>query len=78
MVAEPVSLSLEWLTFNGVRITGTAVGGRQELQDVLALAARQPLQVDIEAVSLDQADAALDRLAAGRVAGRCVIDFSRA
>ncbi|MCH8137360.1 MAG: zinc-binding dehydrogenase [Proteobacteria bacterium] len=78
MVAEPVSLSLEWLTFNGVRITGTAVGGRQELQDVLALAARHPLQVDIEAVSLDQADVALDRLAAGRVAGRSVIDFSRA
>jgi len=78
MVAEPVSLSLEWLTFNGVRITGTAVGGRQELRDVLALAARHPLQVGIEAVSLDQADVALDRLAAGRVAGRSVIDFSRA
>ncbi len=78
MVAEPVPLSLEWLTFNGVRITGTAVGGRQELEDILALAVRHPPQVDIEEIRLDQAGTALDRLAAGQVAGRCVIDFSRA
>ena len=77
MVAEPVPLSLEWLTFNGVRITGTAVGGRQELQDVLALVARHPLQVAIETVSLEQADVALNRLAAGQIVGRSVIDFNR-
>ena len=77
MVAEPVPLSLEWLTFNGVRITGTAVGGRQELQDILALAARHPLRVPIEPAALEEAELALDRLAKGQVAGRSVIDFSR-
>jgi propanol-preferring alcohol dehydrogenase len=75
MVAEPVPLSLEWLTFNGVRITGTAVGGRQELQDVLALAVQHPLQVAIEAISLEEVEVALDRLAEGKITGRSVIDF---
>lgn len=75
MVPDPVPLSLEWLTFNGVRITGTAVGGRQELADILTLAERHPLAVDVEAIPLSAANDALDRLKAGGITGRCVIDF---
>lgn len=75
MVSEPVPLVLEWLTYNGVRITGTSVGTRQELLDLLALAERHKLHIKTEAITLEAINEGLDRLAAGRVDGRLVIDF---
>lgn len=78
MVAEPVPLVLEWLTYNGVRITGTSVGTRQELTDLLELAARHNLHIKTEAIALDAVNDGLGRLAAGQVEGRLVIDFRSA
>jgi alcohol dehydrogenase, propanol-preferring len=75
MVAEPVPLVLEWLTYNGVRITGTSVGTRQELLDLLTLAERHNLHIKTEAIALDAVNDGLDRLAGGKVDGRLVIDF---
>jgi len=75
-VPEPVPLNLESLTFNGIRITGSAVGSRQELRDLLRLAAESDIGIAIETISLSQADEALDRLARGEVDGRQVIDFA--
>lgn len=75
MVAEPVPLVLEWLTYNGVKITGTSVGTRQEMHDFLTLAARHEIGIDIEPVALRDVNAALHRLAKGDVRGRFVIDF---
>jgi len=75
MVSEPVPLVLEWLTYNGVRITGTSVGTRQELLDLLALAERHNLHIKTEAIALEAVNEGLDRLAAGKVDGRLVIDF---
>ena len=77
MVSQPVPLSLRRLTFTGENITGTAVGGRQELSDVLALGEAGSLSIDVQPVSLGEADAALDRLRAGEVEGRSVIDLRR-
>jgi propanol-preferring alcohol dehydrogenase len=74
MVTEPVSLALDWLTYNGVRITGTSVGTRQELLDVLALASRHNLRINTEAIALEAVNEGLSRLAAGKVEGRLVID----
>lgn len=76
MVAEPVPLVLEWLTFNGVNITGTSVGTRQQMKDFLGLAARHDLGVDIERVPLSGVNEAMARLAKGDVRGRFVIDFT--
>lgn len=76
MVAEPVPLVMEWLTYNGVRITGTSVGTRQQMHDFLGLAARQSIGIDVERVALSEVNAAMARLAAGKVKGRLVIDFS--
>jgi len=78
MVAEPVPLVLEWLTYNGVRITGTSVGTRQELLDLLALAERHQLHIKTEAIDLEAINQGLARLAAGAVDGRLVIDFCSA
>ena len=77
MVAEPVPLVLEWLTFNGCRITGTSVGTRQQMHDFLALARRSGIGIDVEPVALQDVNHAMQRLARGDVKGRFVIDFSR-
>lgn len=75
MISEPVPLVLEWLTYNGVRITGTSVGTRQELTDLLALAARYRLRIPTEAVELEAINSAFDRVRSANVDGRLVIDF---
>lgn len=76
MVAEPVPLVLEWLTFNGVKITGTSVGTRQQMHDFLRLAERHDIGIDIERVALSQVNTAMERLAKGNVKGRLVVDFA--
>ena len=76
MVADPVPLVLEWLTYNGVRITGTSVGTRQELTDLLAIAADRGLHIGTERIALSQVNDGLDRLARGKVDGRLVIDLA--
>jgi propanol-preferring alcohol dehydrogenase len=78
MVAEPVPLVLEWLTYNGCRITGTSVGTRQQMHDFLALARRHGIGIDVEPVGLKDVNSAMERLARGQVKGRFVIDFTRA
>ncbi len=75
-VPEPVSLNLEWLIYTGVNVTGSSVGTRQELRDLLDLGASVGLSIDIERIPLSPADEALDRLERGEVEGRQVIDFS--
>ncbi len=61
----------------GGSIRGSYEGGRQELRDLIAMAAGGALTHEVEAVPFDALNAALDRLAAGRVVGRLVIDFTR-
>jgi len=78
MVAQPVPLVLEWLTFKDVTITGSSVGTRQQMRDFLRLADIHKIAVDIEAVPLAKANDAMNRLARGQVKGRFVVDFSRA
>lgn len=75
-VPEHVSLSLEWLIYTGVTVTGSSVGTRQELRDLLDLGASLKLSIDMEKIPLSKADEALDRLERGEVEGRQVIDFS--
>ena len=75
-VPEPVSLNLEWLIYTGIKVTGSSVGTRQELRDLLDLGASLKLDIDIETIPLSGADHALDRLERGEVDGRQVIDFA--
>jgi len=77
-VSEPVELNLEWLLYTGARITGTSVGTRQELKDLLQLSMDIDLQIGIEAIAIGQVNQALDRLEQGKVDGRIVIDFALA
>lgn len=75
LVSEPVPLIQEWLTATGVTITGTSVGTRQEMREVVALHARQPLLNPIEEIDLAHATDALHALEGGKARGRFVIRF---
>ncbi len=75
LVSEPVPLVQEWLTATGVTITGTSVGTRQEMREVVAMHARQPLLNPIEEIDLTRATEALEALASGQAKGRYVIRY---
>ena len=75
LVSEPVPLSQEWLTATGVAISGTSVGTRREMDEVVALHARQPLLNPVEEIGLERATEALEMLESGRAPGRYVIKF---
>lgn len=75
MVPDPVPLNMEWLTYNGVNITGTAVGTRQQMADFLKLAVKHRIEISTEAVKLADINASMHRLHTGQVTGRLVIAF---
>jgi len=75
LVTEPVPVSQEWLTGTGVTITGTSVGSRQDMREVVALHAARPLENEIDPIGLDGVSAALEALHQGRAPGRFVIRF---
>lgn len=75
LVSETVPLSQEWLTGTGVTITGTSVGTRKEMSEVVALHARQPFLNPIEEIELEHVSEALHALENGKASGRYVIRF---
>ena len=77
MVFQPVPLIQEWLTATGVVITGTSVGTRQEMRELVAMHAEQPLETMVEVIGLDDVSAALASLERGQSKGRYVISFAR-
>jgi alcohol dehydrogenase, propanol-preferring len=56
-----------------IRIRASAVGTRQDLREVLSLAAEGKVRCQVNARPLDEANDALDQLRAGRVSGRIVL-----
>jgi propanol-preferring alcohol dehydrogenase len=75
LVSEPVPLSQEWLTGTGVTITGTSVGTRAEMREVVAMHAESPLENELAIIDLEHASDALLALEEGRAKGRFVIKF---
>jgi uncharacterized zinc-type alcohol dehydrogenase-like protein len=57
-------------------MAGTLVGGIQETQEMLDFCAEHEIAAEVEVIKADQVDAAFDRLAAGDVRYRFVIDIS--
>lgn len=56
-----------------VRIQASAVGTRQDLREVLALAAAGKIRCRVSTRPLPEANQALDQLRSGRVSGRIVL-----
>lgn len=75
LVSQPVPLNQEWLTATGITITGTSVGTRQEMAEVVAMHLDAPLLNEIVPITLDEASDALLALDQGRARGRYVIRF---
>lgn len=75
MVAQPVPVEQEWLTYAGVRITGTSVGTRKQLRELLAIHSQSPLFCEIERIRLEDATEALEALKYGTAKGRFCIEY---
>ncbi|OFR68263.1 NAD(P)-dependent alcohol dehydrogenase [Corynebacterium sp. HMSC078H07] len=71
---EALSLRLNRLVGGGKVLTGNNIGGIAETQEMLDFCAKHNLGAVIEKVSVDEVDAAYDRVVAGDVRFRCVID----
>ncbi|MBI1983329.1 MAG: zinc-dependent alcohol dehydrogenase [Acidobacteria bacterium] len=59
----------------GVRILTCAVGTRQDLREVLALAAAGKVKCLVETCRVDQINEVFERMRRGRIAGRVVVEF---
>jgi propanol-preferring alcohol dehydrogenase len=59
----------------GIRILTCAVGSRQDLREVLALAAAGKIRTKFETARLESINDVLTRLHEGKVAGRVVLEF---
>jgi alcohol dehydrogenase, propanol-preferring len=59
----------------GIRILTSAVGTRQDLREVLALAAAGRIKTVAETCRLEEINSAFEQIRQGRVAGRLVVEF---
>ena len=73
MPPEAVPVSMVALVSGEIRIVASAVGTREDLRELLDLAATGAVRCRIETVPLAQAAAALERLKHGAVSGRLVL-----
>lgn len=75
MAPEPVPLSTVAVVSGEFRIVGSAVGSREELREVLQLAAEGKLKCRIERHRLPEIDAIFEQMKSGRIVGRVVLEF---
>ena len=76
MPVEPFPVPAVRMVSGEYRIMGSAVGTRQDLRELLDLAARGLVRCRHRVVPLEQAQAALDQLREGVVSGRIVLTVS--
>ncbi|MGA1369395.1 MAG: alcohol dehydrogenase catalytic domain-containing protein [Blastocatellia bacterium] len=75
MAPEPMALSSVAMVAGEFRIVASAVGTRQELREVLDLAARGGLRCHVETVPFEEVDRVLREMHAGHLTGRVVLNF---
>jgi propanol-preferring alcohol dehydrogenase len=71
---EPLRFAALALVSSEVRIVGSAVGTRQDVRDVLDLAAAGKVRCLVESRPLSQVNAVFDAMRGGRIRGRVVLD----
>ncbi|MBB3221613.1 putative zinc-type alcohol dehydrogenase-like protein [Massilia umbonata] len=74
--SKPVNFSAASLLANRRAIAGTRSGGLRETQEMLDFCARHQIGAEIEVIAADRIDEAFERLLAGDVRYRFVIDIS--
>ena len=75
MVPESVLLNQEWLLSTSVKIMGTSVGTRAQMEELMALHAEQPLVGSVTRIALQDITSALRALDNGIAKGRFCIVF---
>ncbi|MGH9801690.1 MAG: alcohol dehydrogenase catalytic domain-containing protein [Blastocatellia bacterium] len=75
MAPEPISLSTVAMVSGEYRIVASAVGTRQDLREVLQLAAEGKVRCRIETRRFEEADAVLNEMQNGSLLGRVVLTF---
>jgi alcohol dehydrogenase, propanol-preferring len=73
---EPLSFHALSLVSSEARIIGSAVGTRQDIREVLALAAAGKLRCHIETQPLERINDVLDLMRAAKISGRVVLTFA--
>ncbi|KAK9163426.1 hypothetical protein Syun_004328 [Stephania yunnanensis] len=73
---KPLELPVSPLIFGRKIVTGSCIGGLKETQEMLDFAAKHNITADIEVVSMDYVNTAMERLAKGDVRYRFVIDVA--
>jgi propanol-preferring alcohol dehydrogenase len=76
MAPEPVPLSTVAMVSGEYRIVSSAVGSREELREVLQLAAEGKVKCRIETRAFDQVDSILNEMKEGRLVGRVVLSVA--
>ncbi|TDC36960.1 hypothetical protein E1211_11800 [Micromonospora sp. 15K316] len=72
---EPLSVPTQPMVLNRLHVMANPSGSPHDLRDTLAFSAAHGILPDVTSISLDQAPAALDAMAAGTARGRSVIVF---
>jgi len=71
---DPLQVIADDLATREIRLVGSAVGSREDLRELLQLAAKGKVRCVVERLPLDQVGEALDRLRSGQVRGRIVLE----
>ncbi|KAI0507179.1 hypothetical protein KFK09_013300 [Dendrobium nobile] len=72
---HPLELSVGPLLFGGKTITGSLIGGIKDTQEMIDFAGKHNITADIELISADYVNKAMERLAKADVRYRFVIDI---
>ncbi len=75
ITAETFALPVLKTVMQGLRIAGAFVGTRQELREVLELAAAGHVKAQVEPCRLEDVPGVLERMKKGAVLGRAVVQF---
>jgi len=73
---KPLGVSAFNLLFGRHRLTGSAIGGIKETQEMLDFCADRAITADVEKISIQQINQAYDRLLKNDVKYRFVIDMA--
>ena len=75
--AEPLTFSANALSSREARIIASSVGTRQDVKEVLDLAAKGKIRCHIETRSLENVNEVFEEMKQGRITGRVVLAFNK-
>lgn len=75
--SEYMELSIVKTVLDGIRVVGSLVGTRKDLEEAFDFGARGLVVPVVETVDVDTAPDVFDEMEAGKIQGRKVLDFTK-